>query len=46
MFGKILAVILVVGLIAFSSYQVYLFVKQLKNRKKAKSDKGDVDSNK
>lgn len=43
MFGKIIAVLLIIGLIAFTTYQVVLFVKQVKKRKKAKSDDKGVD---
>ena len=43
MFGKIIAVLLIIGLIAFTAYEIYLFVKQIKNRKKAKSEDKGVD---
>lgn len=39
MFGKIVAVLLIVGLIALSTYWIVGLVRAIKERKNAKSDK-------
>lgn len=43
MFAKILSILIVGGLIAFSAYQIVQIVRTVKERKKAKSERKEND---
>lgn len=45
MFSKIISILIVGGLIAFSAYQVVQIVRTIKERKKAKSIKKESENN-